>query len=57
MGAGGAAGAAVRAAFAGRADVDEDVIGYVVSCLEDDAIDAGDADGIFEQLGDMLVRR
>ena len=48
---------AVAGMFAGK-DVDEDIINYVVSCLDDETFEFGD-DGqeIYDTVGPMLVRR
>ena len=47
----------VRSQFAGKEYVDEDIISYVIACLEDESFELGkDGDGIFDTVGMMLVR-
>ena len=43
--------------FAAKEDVDEDILAYVISCLEDETFEFGsEGDEIFDAVGMMLVR-
>ena len=47
----------VRTLFAGKDDVDEDILAYVISCLEDETFEFGsDGEEVYDTVGMMLVR-
>ena len=47
----------VRSRFASKNDVDDDILAYVISCLEDETFEfGGDGEEIYETVGMMLVR-
>ena len=39
----------------GSKEVDEDIVNYVVSCLEDESLVAATGDEIYDTVGPMLV--
>jgi hypothetical protein len=46
----------VRSVFAGKPDVDEDILTYIIACLEDESFDFGkDGEQIYDNYGPMLV--
>jgi hypothetical protein len=48
----------VRGMFAEKSDVDDDILTYVITCLEDETFEFGkDGQEIFDTVGIMLVRR
>jgi hypothetical protein len=47
----------VRAKFCDKADVDEDILTYMITCLEDETFEfKDDGEEIYDTLGAMLVR-
>lgn len=47
----------VRSRFAGKPDVDDDILTYVITCLEDETFEfGGEGEEIYDTLGMMLVR-
>lgn len=47
----------VKQVFGQSADVDEDILEYIISVLEDDGFECGkEGEGIFDSVGMMLVR-
>jgi hypothetical protein len=47
----------VRAKFGDKADIDEDILAYMITCLEDETFKFDEnGEEIYDTVGDMLVR-